>query len=159
MMQGPYGFRIRLALLPLLWLLLPGAGTAQSQGGALEYKVTPCCTPCAAVNNPANYNTGFLSIFPILMRGKDDWLFRSEVELMTAFGPTPEGLHQLKVFSDLLKERGTQLVMIYHPTRGLVHRSMLRQLRLCGRQRELPAGTGALSKRRHCRARSDAAAE
>jgi alginate biosynthesis protein AlgX len=59
------------------------------------------------------------------MRGKDDWLFRSEVELMTAFGPTADGLRQLKVFSDLLKERGTQLVVIYHPTRGLVHRSRL----------------------------------
>jgi alginate biosynthesis protein AlgX len=120
------GFLIHPALPPaLLWLLLFLPGTGGAQERALEYKVTPCCSPCAAVNNRANYNTGFLSIFPILMRGKDDWLFRSEVELMTAFGPTAEGLRQLKVFSDLLKARGTQLVVIYHPTRGLVHLSKL----------------------------------
>src|SRR5688500_17080412 len=120
--QGRRGFLTHPASLLWLLLILPAAGTAQ-QDKTLVYKVTPCCTPCAAVNNRANYNTGFLSIFPLLMRGKDDWLFRSEVELMTAFGPTPEGLRQLKVFSDLLKERGTQLVVVYHPTRGLVHRS------------------------------------
>ncbi len=120
MIQGLRSLPVYLAL---LWL--PGVDAAQKQGRALEYEVAPCCSPCAAVNNRANYNTGFLSIFPILMRGKDDWLFRSDVELMTAFGPTPEGLRHLKTFSDLLKQRGTQLVVIYHPTRGLVHLSRL----------------------------------
>src|SRR5688500_332791 len=104
-------------LLPVLLLLCP------PQSHALKYEVVPCCGPCPAANDRANYNTGFLSIFPILMQGEEDWLFRSDVELVTEFGPDALNLQQLKLFADMLKARGTELVVIYHPTRGLVHPS------------------------------------
>jgi alginate biosynthesis protein AlgX len=105
------------ALLPVLWLL------CAVPSHAVQYEVVSCCRPCQAANDRANYNTGFLSIFPLLMQGKEDWLFRSDVELMTEFGPDDASLKQLKLFADMLKARGTQLVMIYHPARGLVHPS------------------------------------
>ncbi|HEX5055777.1 MAG TPA: alginate biosynthesis protein AlgX [Gammaproteobacteria bacterium] len=97
------------------WLSQPASGFA------LDYEIVPCCSPCPAADNRANYNTGFLSIFPILMRGEEDWLFRSDVELITDFGPDEYHLQELKQFADILRSRGTQLAIVYHPTRGLVH--------------------------------------
>ncbi len=108
---------LRSLLLPVLWLLCP------PQSHALKYEVVPCCGPCPAVNERANYNTGFLSIFTLLMQGKEDLLFRSDVELMTQFGPDDFSLRQLKLFADMLRQHGSQLVIVYHPTRGLVHPS------------------------------------
>lgn len=109
----------RLPALPALLALLASAPS----GHALNYEIVPCCTPCQAVHDRASYNTGFLSLFTMLLQGKDDWLFRSDLELLTVFGPDEESLQKLKMFSDALKKRGTQLVLVYHPSRGLVHPS------------------------------------
>lgn len=108
---------LRLLLLPVLWL------TCAAEGNAVKYEVVPCCSPCQAIHDRANYNTDFLSIFTILVQGQNDWLFRSDIELMTRFGPDDANLQRIKRLSDLLKERGTELALVYHPTRGLVHAS------------------------------------
>lgn len=115
---SPFFKRLRIGLLiPVLCSL------HAQESRALKYEVIPCCDPCAAVNDRANYNTRYLSLFTLLMQGREDWLFRSDLELLTDFGPDDESLGRLKVFSDMLKARGTQLVLVYHPTRGLVHPS------------------------------------
>lgn len=57
----------------------------------------------------------------MLLLGKEDWLFRSEKELTTEFGPELEARRRLHEFAERLRQHGSQLVMILPPTRGLVH--------------------------------------
>ncbi|VUD58795.1 Alginate biosynthesis protein AlgX [Thalassocella blandensis] len=102
--------------LSLVWSL-PGH-TYQNKP---EYDLVPCCDYCEKVKHPEFYTTSYLKNFSMLLKGKENWLFRSEKELTTEFGPEAEARRRLRVFSDRLRQHGTQLVMILPPTRGLVH--------------------------------------
>ncbi len=88
---------------------------------AIEYEVEPCCDICPAAAEIENYDTSFLRSFRTLIEGEDGWLFRTESELMMEFGPDEFGLKELQRFAQALKSRGTELVLVYQPTRGLVH--------------------------------------
>lgn len=89
-----------------------------------RYVVEPCCDLCPRAANPAAYNTKFLESFTTLSQGKDGWLFRSD-DLRTTFGPDAEGYKQLKRLRDALKRRGVELVVVYQPPRGMLHRDKL----------------------------------
>lgn len=89
-----------------------------------RYVVEPCCDLCPRAANPAAYNTKFLESFTTLSQGRDGWLFRSD-DLRTTFGPDADGYKELKRFRDALKRRGVDLVVVYQPTRGMLHRDKL----------------------------------
>lgn len=80
---------------------------------------------CPAAANPATYNTKKLDFHYTLIDGKDGWLFRTRNDLRTEIGTTPEGYAQLKRFRDALKARGTELLIVFQPTKGLVVRNKL----------------------------------
>lgn len=80
---------------------------------------------CPAAANPATYNTKKLDFHYTLIDGKDGWLFRTRNDLRTDIGTTPEGYAQLKRFRDALKARGTELLIVFQPTKGLVVRNKL----------------------------------
>lgn len=87
-----------------------------------EYHIQRCCDLCPLTASPSSYDTGYLKNFKMLVQGEQGWLFRSEAELVEHFGPNLEGLKQLKGFARHLKETtGTELVMVFQPTKGLVH--------------------------------------
>jgi alginate biosynthesis protein AlgX len=93
--------------------------------GGPEYLLQKCCVPCAATFERSAYNTSYLENFIFLNKGQEDWLFRTETELLREFGTGPEDLRQLSIFTQKLLQRGTQLVIIYVPTKGLVHPAKL----------------------------------
>lgn len=111
-------------------LLLAGVAVAGWPARAPEaapsprYVVEPCCDLCSRAQVPAAYNTKFLESFVTLTQGRDGWLFRSD-DLRTTFGPDEEGHRQLKRFRDALKQRGVDLVVVYQPTRAMLHRDKL----------------------------------
>jgi alginate biosynthesis protein AlgX len=117
---------MRLPLAAGLLAALAAALPARAPQAAPEprYVVEPCCDLCARASNPAAYNTKFLESFTTLTQGKDGWLFRSD-DLRTTFGPDAEGYRELKRFRDALKRRGVDLVTVYQPTRGMLHRDKL----------------------------------
>ncbi|MFC5696536.1 alginate O-acetyltransferase [Pseudomonas sp. GCM10022186] len=97
----------------------------QGAHAAPEYSVQRTAPLCAAAQNPANYNTKYLSFFTTLVQGQGDWLFRTQYDLRTDFGTTAFGWSQLKRLNDALKARGVELMVVYQPTRGLVNREKL----------------------------------
>jgi alginate biosynthesis protein AlgX len=106
----------------LLALVLIGSKPAQAQP---QYQVEPCCELCSRAGDPAAYTTKFLQSSKVLVQGKDGWLFRSEVDLRTRFGPDEHGHRELLRLRDALKRRGVDLVMVYQPPRGLMHKDKL----------------------------------
>ena len=100
--------------------LLSVAGVKASAAELPEYNIERCCDLCPLTAYPSSYDTGYLKNFKMLVQGKDGWLFRSEAELVEQFGPNLEGLKHLKRFARHLKETtGTELVMVFQPTKGL----------------------------------------
>jgi alginate biosynthesis protein AlgX len=85
-----------------------------------RYVVEPCCDLCSRAADRRVYSTKFLEAFATLVQGKDGWLFRSD-DLRTTFGPDEDGYRELKRFGDALKKRGVDLVVVYQPTRGMLH--------------------------------------
>ncbi|WP_445323768.1 alginate O-acetyltransferase [Pseudomonas sp. EL_65y_Pfl2_R95] len=100
-------------------------GTASAAMAEPSYSVQRVGPLCPAAQNPANYNTKYLSFFTALVQGKGDWLFRSRNDLRTDFGTTPHGYQQFKRLRDALKSKGIELMVVYQPTRGLVNREQL----------------------------------
>jgi alginate biosynthesis protein AlgX len=90
-----------------------------------NYTVERCCDLCPQAANRAAYTTRFLQSFTTLVQGKDGWLFRTDDDLRTSFGPDAEGLKSLKRLNAALKSRGVELVMVYQPSRGLMHADKL----------------------------------
>lgn len=98
---------------------------AQGAQAAPEYSVQATGPLCAAAQNPANYNTKYLSFFTTLVQGQGDWLFRTQYDLRTDFGTSQFGWSQLKRLRDALKAKGVELMVVYQPTRGLIDREKL----------------------------------
>jgi alginate biosynthesis protein AlgX len=89
------------------------------------YVVEPCCQLCPQAASRSAYSTRFLQSFSTLVQGRDGWLFRTDDDLRTRFGPDAEGTAMLKRFHAALKRRGIELVMVYQPPRGLMHADKL----------------------------------
>ena len=85
------------------------------------YQAEPCCNLCPAALVKENYKGDVLSTLWPLVAGKNGWVFRARTDFATEFGPSPESMAMLKQFSQALKKRGTQLMVVYLPSRGLMH--------------------------------------
>ena len=117
--------------LPMLRYSVSGAllAVATSTAAAPEpiavepiYKPEPCCQLCPAALEQSNYQGSELeSMWPVV-EGKDGWLFRARSDFATEFGPKPAVMAMLKQFVDALDRRGSRLMMIYTPSRGLMER-------------------------------------
>lgn len=91
-----------------------------------QYTVNSQIRLCPMASQAFAYDTSYLKNFNILVQGQDDWLFRSEAELPEQFGPSQEGLRHLERFARYLKQTtGTELVLVFQPTKGLVHPNKL----------------------------------
>ncbi|MBD9416651.1 alginate O-acetyltransferase [Pseudomonas sp. PDM16] len=90
-----------------------------------QYEIELIDGLCPAAANPGSYNTKELDFHSTLIDGRDGWLFRTKNDLRTDIGTTPEGYAQLKRFRDALKARGTELLIVFQPTKGLVVRNKL----------------------------------
>lgn len=89
-----------------------------------QYQIEHCCDICPQALLEDTYR-GELSALSKLVKGKDDWLFRTKTDLLTEMGPTPEAYAQLQLLTNALKRKGVELVLVYIPPRGAVHADML----------------------------------
>ncbi len=105
---------------------LPSAPAAGADGGP-RYVVEPCCQLCPQASNRAMYTTRMLEGVTTLVQGRDGWLFRTDDDLRTQFDFDAAGFADLKRFRDALAQKGVELVMVYQPTRGMMHPEMLPQ--------------------------------
>ncbi|HET7924318.1 MAG TPA: hypothetical protein VFL30_05430, partial [Rhodanobacteraceae bacterium] len=89
--------------------------------GAPQYAIEPCCSLCPRAADPHAYDgSQYLGDFRTLVDGRDGWLFRTGMDLTTTFDITNDSLRGLKRLSEALKQRGTELVLVYQPPRGLM---------------------------------------
>ncbi|GHT85756.1 alginate biosynthesis protein AlgX [Betaproteobacteria bacterium] len=89
------------------------------------YEAESCCKLCPEVQDISRYNTSFLKNSRMLVQGKGDWLFRTLLDLRTDFDYVDAGRPYLKKLREAFARRGIELVVVYQPTRGLVHRDKL----------------------------------
>jgi len=94
---------------------------ATAPAAAPQYAVERCCALCPRAADPSAYaGSQYLSDFRVLMDGRDGWMFRSAMDLTTTFDITDDSLHELNRLSQALHKRGTELVLVYQPPRGLM---------------------------------------
>ncbi|NBX65406.1 MAG: alginate O-acetyltransferase [Proteobacteria bacterium] len=72
---------------------------------------------CPALANEASY-AKWLVNYKMLVRGKDDWLFRTTVASKTDFAVEEKTIALLKQLQDRLKTKGTDFVILLPPTQG-----------------------------------------
>ncbi|HEX7111489.1 MAG TPA: alginate biosynthesis protein AlgX [Mizugakiibacter sp.] len=90
-------------------------------GSAPQYGVQRCCSLCPRAADPEAYaGSKFLSDFRVLVDGRNGWLFRTGLDLTTRFDVSDASLLQLHRLADALRQRGTEIVMVYQPPRGLM---------------------------------------
>ena len=101
------------------------AQVPQSNGITIApvYQAEPCCNLCPEASNEINYEGAALASLWPLKTGKDGWIFRTRTDFSNEFGPSPDSMTMLKQFSNALKKRGSRLMVIYLPTRGLMQSS------------------------------------
>lgn len=84
------------------------------------------CLLCSQLADPAQYSEGMMKALEVLAPGKDNWLFRSAVDLSNNFGipapMVPEFARLMRAFAD----QGSQVAIFLQPTRGLMHRDKVR---------------------------------
>jgi len=90
-----------------------------------QYKAERTGPLCQKAYDASIYNTKYLNFFTNLVQAENDWLFRTQIDLRTQFGTTPAGYSELKRLREALKSKGVELMIVYQPSRGLVHPSKL----------------------------------
>jgi alginate biosynthesis protein AlgX len=106
-------------------LCLTGSLAGAICSSANAETLTPCHRLCPEAADPASYDSTFRRSFRVVVDGKDGWLFRSEAELIEEFGPTERGLADLRRLVRAFQSRGTRLVIVFVPSRGLMHSDQL----------------------------------
>lgn len=108
----------------LVWISCicsPAFATAPIAQAFPVYSIDASQYGCAAATDANNYNTSYLASFKTLVLGKEDWLFRTATDMLGSFGPDDNSLQLLRHLTRALKEKGVQLMIVYVPTRGLLH--------------------------------------
>ncbi|HWV16432.1 MAG TPA: alginate biosynthesis protein AlgX [Cellvibrio sp.] len=85
------------------------------------YSVKSLSYDCPAAAKEENYTTSSLEPLKLLALGKDEWIIRTVTDLRTDYGPTPYGADQLNRLVKALGEKGTKMMIVYIPPRGLMH--------------------------------------
>lgn len=113
--------RCYVATFLVFYALSMDTSAGEIQSAAPVYPFEECCAICPQAENPAAYGDSFLNEFKFLKEANNGWLFRTEKDWITQFETSPGGYAELKRFNDTLKDKGVQLVLVYVPTRGLMH--------------------------------------
>src|SRR5688572_7312659 len=100
--------------------LLLYSSTAEAQGPAPVYQVESCCSLCPLAADPANYVTRFMTSNRLVIEGASEWLFRTETDLDTDFTVNEMVYADLARMVEALNARGTQVLMLDLPQRGLL---------------------------------------
>lgn len=84
------------------------------------YKAATCCTLCPRAADPDAYITRFMVSNRLTIQGAEDWLFRTEVDLDTTFTLDEAVYAALERMVQRLNARGTQVLLLDLPRRGLL---------------------------------------
>ncbi len=88
----------------------------------------PCldlsCLVCPDARDPAKYE-GTMKMVNFLALGRDQWLFRSVVDFDADFGVPKEFEPELARLVRTFNARGTDLMFVVQPTRGVMHRDKI----------------------------------
>lgn len=106
----------------LLLAAATGVSADDDSGGVIapRYGVAGCCQLCPAASDPASYHgSAFLEDFRVLQQGRQGWLFRSELDLPQRFDISQVSIQELRRLVAALRQRGTELMIVYQPPRGL----------------------------------------
>ncbi len=90
------------------------------QAMASEYKVEIFNHLCREADDPARYTSGKLKALQYLTEGKNGWLFRSHDDFLNNFDERAS-YSGLRSLTQYLSSKGTRLLLLYLPTRGLMN--------------------------------------
>lgn len=76
---------------------------------------------CDALYKEETYKKGKYQSYKMLIPGDDGWIFRTTRDLGTDFEIKDSAKRYIKRIQDAFAERGYTFVMLYVPTRGLIH--------------------------------------
>lgn len=105
-------------------ILLLGASVlagASNLHAAPTYRAEACCQLCPAAADSSAYQVPGLAAHGRLIEAQDGWLFSSAQDLRSQFGLDEQSYKQLKRLRNALKHNGVELLMVYQPSRGLLH--------------------------------------
>jgi alginate biosynthesis protein AlgX len=100
--------------------LLLCSSTADAQAVAPVYRADSCCSLCPLAADPAYYVTRFMTSNRLVIEGTGDWLFRTETDLATDFTVNEAVYADLARMVEALNARGTQVLLVDLPRRGLL---------------------------------------
>ncbi|MEP7246960.1 MAG: alginate biosynthesis protein AlgX, partial [Gammaproteobacteria bacterium] len=106
--------------LALLQGTMPSSAIAQAGESGPVYKAAPCCSLCPRAADPSVYVSRFMRDHRITIQGTGDWLFRTEVDLDTEFAVDEAVYADLSRMVRELNARGTQILLLDLPRRGLL---------------------------------------
>lgn len=109
--------------------LLAGASTLYA---APTYQAEACCQLCPAAADTRVYRAAGLSGYGRLLEAQDGWMFSSTQDLRSEFGLNPQSYKQLKRLRNALKRSGVELLLVYPPSRGLLHADKLTPVQRAG---------------------------
>lgn len=99
----------------------PAARAAEAGDSAPSYDIQLCCQLCPKAADPAAYSgSSYLEDFRVLEQGRNDWLFRSGIDLTTSITISDASIDQLRRLARALRARGSELVIVFQPPRGLM---------------------------------------
>jgi alginate biosynthesis protein AlgX len=82
---------------------------------------------CDRIFDESEYDVDELQSYKMLVPGKDDWIFRTNSDFKTYFQLTDGTLLLLERLNKQLEKAGIKLIMLYVPTRGMMHYSQIRE--------------------------------
>ena len=83
---------------------------------------------CKKARKKSSYKGDYLDNFRTLKEGAPGWLYRDS-DLKQDFGPSKAGYKNLRKLNQALAKRGTQLLIVPIPTRGLVETQQLGKIK------------------------------
>lgn len=107
--------------LALASIMQPARADETAGNSAPTYDIQLCCQLCPQAAAPASYSgSSYLEDFRVLEQGRNDWLFRSGIDLTTNITISDASIDQLRRLANALRARGTELVIVFQPPRGLM---------------------------------------
>ncbi len=98
---------------------------AKASAAAVKEDVTSIF--CPALADDKTYD-GKYDSYRKLLAGKDGWVFRSINDLQTHLSINDAAIKMIADWQAKLKEKGIEFVMVYVPTRGMVHSNEIQDL-------------------------------